>query len=186
MLLPALYTVIQPDGPNPGRYTDGFWMRALKFSPPPHVPSFLFGIVLADIDALISRESRSRLLLGVLGITSLYVVLYYGDHMPYAMMHDGLLMPLFGLAILGLAGRNIIAHFFGFAPFVAVGQASYCLYLLHFNLWDIIHRSHLLEISRLTIFDPWISYLLLIAAALLTMKFIEKPAQAWIRQRIPE
>ena len=30
MVLPTLYTILQPDGPNPNRYTDSFWMRALK------------------------------------------------------------------------------------------------------------------------------------------------------------
>jgi peptidoglycan/LPS O-acetylase OafA/YrhL len=181
MVLPTLYTLLQPDGPHPDRYTDSFWMRALKFSPPPHVPSFLFGIVLADIDARILRGSRWRLLLGLLGVAGIYTVLYYGAHMPFALMHDGLLMPLFGLAILGLAGHNLIARFFGFWPFVAVGQASYCLYILHFNLWELIHNSHVLEATHLAALDPWISYGLLVAAALLTMKFIEKPVQRWIR-----
>jgi len=183
LVLPTLYTVLHPDGPHPDRYTESFWMRALKFSPPPHVPSFLFGIVLADVDARISRGNRWRLLLGVLGVGAIYTVLYYGDHMPFALMHDGLMMPLFGLAILGLAGHNIVARFFGFWPFVAVGQASYCLYILHFNLWDLIHKSPLLEGTGLIALDPWISYGLLVAAALLTMKFIEKPAQKWIRRR---
>ena len=181
MVLPTIYTIVQPDGPHPGRYTDSFWMRALKFSPPPHVPSFLFGIVLADVDARISRNNRWRLLLGGLGVAAIYTILYYGDHMPFALMHDGLMMPLFGLAILGLAGHNIIARFFGFWPFVAVGQASYCLYILHFNLWDLIHKSGLLEATHLIAFDPWISYALLVAAAILTMKLIEKPTQKWIR-----
>ena len=186
MVLPTLYTVLQPDGPHPGRYTESFWMRALKFSPPPHVPSFLFGIVLADVDARIARDSRWRLPLGILGVAAIYTVLYYGDHMPFALMHDGLMMPLFGLAILGLAGHNLIARFFGFWPFVAVGQASYCLCILHFNLWDLIHKSGLLEATHLIVLDPWISYCLLIAAALLTMKFIEKPVQRWIRGAIRE
>ncbi|HMD20525.1 MAG TPA: acyltransferase [Alloacidobacterium sp.] len=186
MALPTLYTVLQPDGPHPGRYTESFWMRALKFSPPPHVPSFLFGIVLADVDARLVRDSRWRLPLGILGVGAIYTVLYYGDHMPFALMHDGLMMPLFGLAILGLAGHNLIARFFGFWPFVAVGQASYCLYILHFNLWDLIHKSHLLEATHLIALDPWISYGLLVAAALLTMKLIEKPVQRWIRGSIRE
>ncbi len=181
LFLPTLYTVLQPDGPNPNRYTDSFWMRALKFSPPPHVPSFLFGIVLADVDARISRESRWRLLLGVVGVAAVYTVLYYGDRMPFALMHDGLLMPLFGLSILGLAGHNLIARFFGFWPFVAVGQASYCLYILHFNLWELIHNSHILDKLHLVAYDPWLSYCLLIGASLLAMKFIEKPAQKKIR-----
>jgi peptidoglycan/LPS O-acetylase OafA/YrhL len=182
MVLPSLYMWLHPDGDlHPGRYTDGFWMRALKFSPPPHVPSFLFGIALADLDGMIVRTGWQRLILGLLGMSGLYLILYYGDRMPYPLMHDGLLMPLFGLAILGLAGQNLITRFFGFFPFVAVGRASYCLYLLHFNLWLLIHDSHVLDKLHLAQFDPWLSYGLLIGGALLVMRFVEKPCQRWIR-----
>lgn len=182
MVLPGLYLWLHPDGDlHPGRYTDGFWMRALKFSPPPHIPSFLFGIALADLDGMIPRASRRRLLFGLLGMAGLYTVLYFGDRMPYPLMHDGLLMPLFGLAILGLAGHNPIARFFGFAPFVAIGGASYCLYLLHFNLWNLIHDSHLLERLHLIQLDPWLSYGLVIGGALLVRRLIERPCQRWIR-----
>jgi peptidoglycan/LPS O-acetylase OafA/YrhL len=183
MLMPSLYLHFHPDGDlHPGRYTDGFWMRALKFSPPPHVPAFLFGIVLSDVDALIPRASRVRLLLGVIGMSGIYCVLYYGEHMPYPLMHDGLMMPLFALAVLGLAGRNLIASFFGFFPFVAIGQASYCLYILHFNLWNIIHNTHILDRTGLARFDPWLSYALLVTGAILAMKFIERPAQRAIKR----
>lgn len=183
MLAPGLYMHFHPDGDlHPGRYTNGFWMRALKFSPPPHIPSFLFGIVLADLDAMIPRAARRRFLLGLVGMAGIYSVLYFGDHFPYPMMHDGLLMPLYACAVLGLAGHNLIARFFGFFPFVAVGQASYCLYILHFNLWNLIHDSHLLNRLGLTQFDPWLSYALLVAAAVLAMKFIERPAQRQIKR----
>ena len=99
-------------------------------------------------------------------------------------MHDGLLMPLFAGVILCLAGRNWIARFFGLLPFIAIGEASYCLYLLHFNLWTLLHDSHLLEKSGLIVFDPWISYLLLIVAALLTKRLIERPGRNWIIRRL--
>jgi peptidoglycan/LPS O-acetylase OafA/YrhL len=182
MVLPSLYLGLHPDGDlHPGRYTEGFWMRALKFSPPPHVPSFLFGIVLADLDALIPRAARRRFLFGVLGMVGIYSMLYFGDHFPYPMMHDGLMMPLYALAVLGLAGKNPIASFFGFFPFVAVGQASYCLYILHFNLWNLIHESNILNKTGLVKYDPWLSYGLLVLGAVLAMKLIERPAQRWIK-----
>jgi peptidoglycan/LPS O-acetylase OafA/YrhL len=185
MVLPGLYMWLHPDGDlHPGRYTDGFWIRALKFTPPPHVPSFLFGIALADLDGMIPRESRRRFVLGALGMAGLYLILYYGDKMPYPMMHDGLLMPLYALAILGLAGHNIIARIFGFAPFVVVGQASYCLYILHFNSWELIHRFQVPQRLGLVRFEPWVSYLILILFAWAVMKLVEKPAQRYIRQYI--
>jgi peptidoglycan/LPS O-acetylase OafA/YrhL len=182
MILPSLYMWLHPDGDlHPGRYTDGFWMRALKFSPPPHVPSFLFGIALADLDAMIPRNHWRRILFGIAGMAGLYIVLYFGEHIPYPLMHNGLLMPLFGLAILGLAGHNLIARFFGFFLFTWIGRASYCLYIIHFNLWNLIHDSHILDRLHLARFDPWLSYFLLVSGAMIVMLTIERPSQKWIR-----
>ncbi len=184
MVLPSLYMYFHPDGVlHANRYTDGFWIRALKFTPPPHVPSFMFGIALADLDRRIRRDARIRLWMGLAGCTAVYVVLYYGDFMPFPMMHDGLLMPLFGLAILGLAGHNILARIFGWFPFAVAGQASYCLYILHFNLWILIHRWQLWQHLGLAQFDPWISYATLVLVAVLVMFFFEKPVQRYIRRK---
>lgn len=182
MVCPSLYVWLKPDGDlHPGRYTTGYWMRALKFTPLPHLPSFLFGVVLADLHNRIHAGSWLRLLLGALGVSGLYAILYNGDRLPYAMLHDGLLMPLFGLAILGLAGRNLVSGFFSFRPFVLVGESSYCLYLIHFNLWTLIHDSKILDRTGLIRFDPWLSYFLLILGAVMTMVWIERPGQKWIR-----
>ncbi len=98
------------------------------------------------------------------------------------MMHDGLLMPLFGALILGLAGTNPLSHFFSFKGFVLLGEASYCLYLLHFNLWTLLHESHLLEWTGLIRFDPWVSYLLVILAALAALHFVERPGARWMKK----
>ncbi len=184
MAFPLLYMALHPDGdPHPGRYTEGFWIRALKFSPPPHLPSFLFGVVLADLDGRLRRESRLRLVLGLCGLGALYLVLRFGAAIPYVLMHDGLLMPLFACAILGLAGRNGLARAFGWAPLAAVGQASYCMYILHFNLWALIHNSGVLQRTGWIRFDPWLSYGLLAAGAGMALVCVERPAQRWIRGR---
>jgi peptidoglycan/LPS O-acetylase OafA/YrhL len=185
LVLPLLYMHFNPDGDvHPDRYSVGIWMRALKFMPIQHLPSFLFGMALGFLNERIPPESRKRLAAGIIAFASLYLVLCFGDRMPYVMMHDGLLMPLFAGVILCLAGRNMVARFFGLLPFIAIGEASYCLYLLHFNLWTLMHDSHFLEKSGLIVFDPWISYLLLIVAALLTKKFIERPGRSWIVRQL--
>jgi peptidoglycan/LPS O-acetylase OafA/YrhL len=185
LVLPALYMLFNPDGDaHPDRYSVGIWMRALKFMPLQHVPSFLFGMALGFLNEKIRPESRKRVVIGLVAFTALYLVLCVGDRLPYVMMHDGLLMPLFAGVILCLAGRNRIAWFFGLLPFIAIGEASYCLYLLHFNLWTLLHDSHFLEKSGLIVFDPWISYLLLIVAALLTKRLIERPGRSWIMRRL--
>jgi peptidoglycan/LPS O-acetylase OafA/YrhL len=184
MVLPSLYMYFHPDGVlHANRYTNGFWIRALKFTPLPHVPSFLFGIALAEVDRRIPRDARLRLWMGLAGCAAVYTILYYGDSMPFPMMHDGLMMPLFGLAILGLAGHNFLAKIFGFGPFAIAGQASYCLYILHFNLWILIHRWNLWGRLGLAQYDPWISYATLVLVAVLVMFFFEKPVQRYIRRK---
>jgi peptidoglycan/LPS O-acetylase OafA/YrhL len=101
---------------------------------------------------------------------------------PYAIIHDGLLMPLFACIVLGLAGHNPLASALGWRPLVFVGEASYCLYLLHFTLWNLLHHWHVLDWLGLSRFDPWISYVLLIAMALVALHLIEKPAQRQLRK----
>jgi peptidoglycan/LPS O-acetylase OafA/YrhL len=138
-------------------------------------------VLLAGLDAVMPRPGFLRLFLGVFGFAALFGVLALGV-MPYALLHDGLLMPLFGCVILGLAGENPLAYTIGARPLVFVGEASYCLYLLHFNMWNLIHDTHVLDKVGLSRFDPWISYLLLILMALFALYFIEKPAQRQLRK----
>jgi peptidoglycan/LPS O-acetylase OafA/YrhL len=178
----ALYMIINPDGiPHPNRFSYGPWLWALKYTPYAHLPSFVFGVMLANLDGMVERGGRLRLILGIGGFVGIYWLLTLGPRVPYALIHDGLLMPLFGCIVLGLAGDNLLASALGWRPLVFVGEASYCLYLLHFNFWNLIHDSHIWYRSGLNRFDPWLSYALLIVLALAALHFIEKPAQRMLR-----
>jgi peptidoglycan/LPS O-acetylase OafA/YrhL len=183
-LIPGtLYIIFSPDGiPHPDRFSTGPWLQALKYTPPPHLMSFVFGVVLAELDELIPRPGRVRLLLGVIGFGGTFFLLWLGADIPYAIIHDGLLMPLFGCIILGLSGDNVLARVLGVRPLVFVGEASYCLYLLHFNFWNLIHDTHVLDRLGLARFDPWISYVILIGLALVALYAVEKPAQRRLRK----
>jgi len=179
----SLYVLYSPDGiAQPDRFSYGPWLQALKFTPLPHLMSFVFGVMLANLDEAIPRDGRIRLWLGVGGFLSVYGVLLLGLRVPYAMIHDGLLIPLFGSIVLGLAGDNLLSRFFRLGPLVFVGESSYCLYLLHFNLWNWLHASGLLVALGLSRFDPWISYAILVALGLLALHLVEKPAQKVLRQ----
>ena len=179
----ALYIWLNPDGIlHPDRWSSAPWLLALKFTPLPHLASFTFGVVLAGLDRLLRRDSWVRFALGIFGFASIFGLLEMGPRVPYALIHDGLLMPLFGCIVLGLAGRNLLATALSVKPLVFVGEASYCMYLLHFNLWNLIHDSHVLNRLHLSQFDPWISYVLLICLAVLALHFVEKPAQKQLRR----
>jgi len=182
-LIPGvLYIVCNPDGvAHPDRWTVAPWLQMLKYTPLPHFASFIFGVLLADLDRMVDRTSSLRLYLGLGGFTSIFFLLWLGSSVPYAIIHDGLLMPLFACVVLGLAGHNWLSSIIGCRPLVFVGEGSYCLYLLHFNLWNLVHNSGVLQFTGLIRFDPWLSYVLMIALALGCMYFIEKPAQKVLR-----
>jgi peptidoglycan/LPS O-acetylase OafA/YrhL len=178
----ALYTIYNPDGlAHVDRFSYGKWLQALKYTPIPHLASFVFGVLLANLDEIVPRIGQLRLWVGIFGFGATFVVLTQAPRLPYAMLHDGLFMPLFGCIIIGLAGVNPLSKLLGIPPLVFVGEASYCLYLLHFNLWNLIHDSHVLDRLGLARFDPWISYVLLIGLALMALHFVEKPAQRVLR-----
>ena len=178
----ALYIALNPDGiAHPNRWSWGPWLQALKYTPLPHLASFFFGVLLANLDEMVGRSSRVRLSLGIFGFAATFGILEMGPRVPYAIEHDGLLMPFFGCIVLGLAGNNKLADALSWRPLVFVGEASYCLYLLHFNLWNMIHDSHILNRLGLSRLDPWISYVVLIALAVAALHLVEKPAQRLLR-----
>lgn len=179
----VLYVWFNPDGIEPvNRFSYGPWLQVLKFTPIPHLASFLFGVTLSSLDAMVPRMARRRVVFGLVGFAGLFFILELGPRIPYAIIHDGLLMPVFALIVLGLSGRNWIAAAFGWRPLVFVGESSYCLYLLHFNFWNLIHDTHVLDWLGLARFDPWISYVILIALGLVALHFVEKPAQKLLRK----
>ena len=53
----ALYMAFNPDGiAHPDRWSYGPWLWALKYTPYSHVFSFVFGVMLADLDRMIARN----------------------------------------------------------------------------------------------------------------------------------
>src|ERR1019366_7998380 len=106
---------------------------------------FVFGILLPELDELVARAGKLRLVLGLAGFAGIFGILELGPRVPYAILHDGLLMPLFGCIVLGLAGDNPLARVMSWRPLVFVGEASYCMYLFHFNFWNLIHDTRVLN-----------------------------------------
>jgi peptidoglycan/LPS O-acetylase OafA/YrhL len=182
MIPGTVYFILNPDHlAVTDRWSSAPWLQVLKYTPLPHLASFIFGVMLATVDEFVPRGGWLRLVLGIGGFAATFGILVLGPIVPYAVIHDGLLMPFFGCIILGLSGDNLLAKSFSWRPLVFIGEASYCLYLLHFNLWNMIHDSGILQRTGLIRFDPWVSYILLIALALLALHLVEKPMQRLLR-----
>ena len=99
-------------------------------------------------------------------------------------MHGALLLPLFAMLLLGLAGENPVASVLAWKPIVLFGETTFALYLVHFNAFILIHVYYLPETLHVARFDPWISYAAILALAFLIHRFYEQPARkkvlAWL------
>jgi peptidoglycan/LPS O-acetylase OafA/YrhL len=180
-LIPHLiYVLRDPDhlGHAANRYSDGFWIDTLKYTPLPYVCTFLAGLTLGRLHEKALLTARARVIIGTLGFIGVWFAAYHlSDRMPYIMVHGGLLTPLFAAIILGLSGPSILASLFSWEPLVAVGASTYALYLLHFNVYLLLHQYHVPEKLHVARFDPWISYLFVILLAVAVRTWVEHPCQ---------
>ncbi len=186
----SIYVLRDPDhfGHAANRYSDGLWLNTLKFTPLPYLCTFLAGLTLGRLQEAARLTARARMIVGTLGFAGVWFAAYHmAGTLPYIMMHGGLLTPLFAAIILGLSGPSPLASLFSWKPLVAVGASTYALYLLHFNVYILMHQYHVLDKLHLARFDPWISYTFVIVLAVAVRKWVEHPAQkaigGWWKRR---
>lgn len=187
-LVPHLtYQLANPDhlAAPADRYTSTYLIRLLKFTPLPYVCTFMAGVALGKLQLVWEISGRLRLALTT-GALALLGVFFYSlsDRVPYILMHGGLMTPLFAALILGLSGKHVISRVFSWKPLLLLGETTYCLYLLHFNVYVLLHRWKVLDRLHLASLDPWISYVVLFAVGLAAFHFVEKPARGLILSRI--
>lgn len=188
-LIPAaVYLWLNPDhlsGPI-DRYTSTTLIRFLKYTPLPYAPTFLSGIALSRLQLTTTVSERTRMAIAGISLGLLAVFFYTAsERVPYLVLHCGILLPLFSAMVFGLSGKHAISTIFSWGPLLLVGESSYCLYLLHFNVFILIHKYHLPERLHVTALDPWISYAALIALSVIIYKFFENPVRRAILNRFP-
>jgi peptidoglycan/LPS O-acetylase OafA/YrhL len=186
-VLPAtLYLIFNPDNLTEPvtRYTSTTLIRFLKYTPIPYAATFMAGIALARLQLAVTITQRRRVAIATGALTALGLFFYLAaPHVPYLIKHGGLLMGLFACLVFGLSGRHAIASVFSWRPLLLVGESSYCLYLLHFNVYLLIHNHHLTERLGVATLDPWISYVALVVISVAVYKLVENPARKAILGR---
>jgi peptidoglycan/LPS O-acetylase OafA/YrhL len=182
----SLYILLNPDHLTApaNRYSSGYWIRALKYTPTAYACTFLIGVALGKLQAGFTLTKRRRTLVAAASLIAL-AAFYAGavSHAPFILMHGGLMMPLFAALMIGLSGPNPIASVFSWPPLVLLGQASYCLFLLHFNFINMLRIYHVTERLHLAAFDPWITYAATILLAFAALHLVEDPARNAILHR---
>jgi peptidoglycan/LPS O-acetylase OafA/YrhL len=199
---PAVYVLTNPDGIGmgvPDHYVR--WLRVVIYNPVMRLPEFLFGVVLGL--AFLRHVERPRVLdsrwlgiaLTVLPVVAIVVVLSFSSHLPFALLHNGLLAPLFGCLIFGLAiGRGPVAWVLGRPLLVLLGDASYAVYLLQDPLWNVVVAATRPFVAPGSTADRWAYYwghpwLSLVFAALLVgvsaalFPLFQEPARRWLIRR---
>jgi peptidoglycan/LPS O-acetylase OafA/YrhL len=142
LAFPAFYLVAQPDGPvsaNAGS-SYSFWLWVLRYNPLLHLPEFVVGVLLGRVYLLKSARiaavagARSGVvsqLLPVGAAAAALVLLTFSHRLPYPLLHNGLLTPLFGLLVYSLAdGRSWLSRLLALPPLLLLGEASYGVYIL--------------------------------------------------------
>jgi peptidoglycan/LPS O-acetylase OafA/YrhL len=182
----SLYLLLNPDhltGPV-DRYSSTQLLRFLKYTPLPYVCTFMAGVTLGKLQLALTLSPRQRLILSAVSLTAVAVFFYtLVLRTPYLLMHGGLLTPVFAALVLGLSGPHHISALFSWRPLLLVGESSYCLYLLHFNVFQLIHIYHVPERLHLLALDPWLSYAILILLSLAVFHFVEVPARKALLRR---
>jgi peptidoglycan/LPS O-acetylase OafA/YrhL len=182
----SLYLYLNPDhiaGPV-DRYSSTALIRFLKYTPLPYACTFLTGVTLGKLQHALTLTARERLLLSAISLAIVGIFFYtLVRHTPYLLMHGGLLTPIFAALVLGLSGPHPISALFSWRPLLLIGESSYCLYLLHFNVFQLLHTYRVPERLHLVALEPWLSYVILILLALAVFRFVETPARKAILRR---
>jgi peptidoglycan/LPS O-acetylase OafA/YrhL len=185
LLIPIAYAVHNPAStPNTG----GLLMAAVKYSPLLRLPEFLIGIAFGQLylrreEAGEPHKSRSAFSSSSVALVIL-VILALPAWIPYPLMHNVLLAPLFGMLIFALAsGEGALARMLSNAWVVILGQASYAFYLLHEPLATLLYKLPGAPIAQLGAWPRLFLYLAILTAfSIATLFGWEEPSRRAIRR----
>lgn len=143
------------------------------------LPQFLAGISLGWLYLRFPPSRKAASLLASAGVVTLAAILMLADHLPLILLHNGLLIPVFGLLLLGLGQPNWLSRILSNPVLVLLGEASYALYLTHFlfNDWSRQIFGH-----HDTIVDALWKLAVTIPLSVVLHLYVERPCRRLILQ----
>jgi peptidoglycan/LPS O-acetylase OafA/YrhL len=208
-LAPALY-ILAPEGgwlgwqPPPAFWTaamndrpyvrwENAWYPFIQYNPLVRLPEFLFGIALGRLyladPALGKRPGAWSLAAGAAAVVLLAALAGSPRALRLSLFfHNGLLTPLYGLLIYGVARGRLggLSQALSWGPLVLLGEASYGLYILHVPLRNILEASAArFGANSVPALPFFIGYVLItVVASVVVLHAIEQPARRLLRRRL--
>jgi peptidoglycan/LPS O-acetylase OafA/YrhL len=169
---------------------EAFWASLIKFNPLLQLPGFCIGILTGRI---YHHLRRMDILSGrgywfyVPGMLLELIILSKANVLPFAFVHDGLLLPIHALLILGLAlGGGMPARFLSTRTMVFLGNASYAMYILQEPVFDWLN-AFTKRLFNGAVHGAWVMALylaLVIGLSSLLLVAFEEPANRWLKKKL--
>jgi peptidoglycan/LPS O-acetylase OafA/YrhL len=172
---------------------ESFWTNFIKFNPLLHLTSFCAGILFARFYILLRDSNHSLLgrghILYLPGIVIGGTLLTFSPSIPHPLLHNGLLLPLYGCVIVGLAlGGGPVARVLSHPVLTLLGDASYSMYILHYPVFAWLNAGPVRQkfsLSKMVGIGGMAIYLtILIAVSVLVFKTIEEPLHRLLKRRL--
>jgi peptidoglycan/LPS O-acetylase OafA/YrhL len=165
--------------------TDQFWFGLIAYNPLLHLPQFCIGILIGRMYDLLHIKNSMLLgrgyylyLPGLL-LEVIVISLYMSLGGNLLVLHNGLLLPLHSLIILGLSlGGGTLARLLSIRPLVFLGNASYALYIFHMPVANWMkYISQQVFSTKLEGFGATALYIVIVVGlSSIVFKTIEEPA----------
>jgi peptidoglycan/LPS O-acetylase OafA/YrhL len=190
LAFPLLYLALRPDGeisPAALTWEEPFWLEALKFHPVARAGEFAFGVALGLLHRRGLDLGRAGGVAAAAALAAVVALLAWGGA-PYVLVHNGLAIPLFAVALLGLApGGGGAANLLASPAAKALGDASFALYALQEPLW-LWARRLVAEDSRAAPSAAFVAGFaaFAIAVSVIVSRSLERPARRALRAMLGE
>jgi peptidoglycan/LPS O-acetylase OafA/YrhL len=135
LVIAGVYSALLPDGAV-GPDSNVCWLDFVKFWPPARLPEFAFGVTLG---LSFARAPAAPRWLGAVALAVAAALLGVADRLPFALVHNALLLPCFGAIVWSAAGaRGAVGRVLASRPLYRLGRASYDIYILQMPLMYLV------------------------------------------------